>query len=332
MRIKAYLMFAVMAGAMFLAAPVMAAPSQTAQSVMVNITPNNTAYIIEGSITWTYDRDTAETYYTNAWDGNPPVVEAGTGAAQTSPGTPAPDANKLMQHAQAERCVFFCSGALGSDTYTQTVNGMRGWKWTYTYNITPIQVSVGEKTCWSSELTGGTVDVNFNGFVSSESYLSQSGGRTKYSFTLLDADASRVQNVTAQLQNKVGENWVNIGSPISYGTLPVTSTVADYTYFGNAGVFGNSAVYAALHANGGGKPGTLVSAILLEDNFGNNNSDLVNGNVHEADYSGGFPGLTDSGDYRIQVSGIIKGNSAIASSSFTVTSELFVIGGCNCSE
>ncbi|MBI2447033.1 MAG: hypothetical protein HYV48_00610, partial [Candidatus Omnitrophica bacterium] len=180
MKIKIFAIFAVMAMAMFLAAPVMAA-SQTAQSAMVNLTPDNTAYQIEGTITWTYDRDNAELYYTNAWDGNPPThtcTGGGTGSCVNPPAdpqAPAPDENKLMQHAQAERCVFCCGGDLNSASYTQVVNvnissgtNKGQWKFTYTYNITPKQLSVDQHTCWTSEETGGTVDVNFNGFISSE--------------------------------------------------------------------------------------------------------------------------------------------------------------------
>lgn len=180
---------------------------------------------------------------------------------------------------------------------------------------------------------GETVDINFNGFISAESYLKQSGGRTKYSFTLVDSEGSRVQNVSAQLQKSDGlGGWTDVGYPISYGTLPVTPTAADYIYFGNAGVFGNSDVYSALHATGGGKLATLVSSFLLEDTFANNNNDLASGNVHQADYTGGFTGLNEAGDYRIAASGTIKGNSGSTSFGFSVASNIIVIGGCNCSE
>jgi hypothetical protein len=177
------------------------------------------------------------------------------------------------------------------------------------------------------------VDVNFSGFVSSESYLKQSGGRTKYSFTLLDSvGGSRVQSVIAKLQKSDGlGGWTDVGDPISYGTLPVTQTYDDYIYFGNAGIFGNSAVYTALHASGG-KPATLVSSIFLEDTFVNNDNDLASGSAHQADYNGAFAGINEAGDYRIAVSGIIKGNSAGASFGFSVASQIIVIGGCYCSE
>ena len=183
------------------------------------------------------------------------------------------------------------------------------------------------------------MDVGFDGFVSSESYL-KNGTRTKYSFTLTEPDPlggaplSRVQGVSAQLQKFDDDSaaWVDQGTAIVYGTLPVAPTTADYTYYGNVGVFGNSAVYSALHANGGGKPATLVSSILVEDNFANNDNDLATGNAHQADYAGDFPDLTEAGSYRIVVSGTIKGNSGSANVGFSVSSSIIVIGGCNCGE
>jgi hypothetical protein len=73
-----------------------------------------------------------------------------------------------------------------------------------------------------------------------------------------------------------------------------------------------------------------VSLILLEDNFANNDNDLANGNVHEADYIGSFPGISEAGDYRVLVSGTIKGNAGAAGQKFSVSSSQIVIGGCAC--
>lgn len=303
--------------------------SQTAQSAMVQTNLNSTAYIIEGTITWTFDREMAETYYTNAWDGLAPAVTVGGGSTQTSPGAPAPDANELMQLAQADRCTFFFGGSLRSTTYTRTVNGTKGWKWTYTYNITPnAPGTVAAATAWSSATTGGTVDVGFSGFVSSESFLQQSK-KTKYSFTLLDSTGSRVTNVRIALEQKgIDGVWTQVGDAISYpDPLPVTATTADYSYYGNAGIFGNSAVYGYLHAPNE-LPAANVSAILTSDTFANNDGDLTAGNVQQANYTNQFTGLTNAGDYRIRVSGTVKGNSATADQQFSVTSNQIVIGGC----
>ena len=144
--------------------------------------------------------------YTNAWDGNPPSVTTGSGADPGPVPAPSPDGDKLRQHAQDERCTFFCGGDLTSISYTQTVNQARGWKRTFTYNITPSSTSVSAKTCWTFEETGGTVDIGFEGFACSESFQKQSS-RNKYSFTLTDSAVSRVSNVQVALQKFDGTNW-----------------------------------------------------------------------------------------------------------------------------
>jgi hypothetical protein len=130
-----------------------------------------------------------------------------------------------------------------------------------------------------------------------------------------------------------GTNWNDVGSAMTFtDPLPVTSTVADYTYYGNTAVYGNSAVYGSLDAPtpGNNLGGRLISNILTTapDNFAGNNNDLAAGNVHEADYSGSFTGLTEAGLYRISVSGIVKDNSGTGSQNFSVTSGNLIIGGC----
>jgi hypothetical protein len=335
-----------------LAPKVQAAPSQTAQDVMVKTTLDSTAYQINGTTTWTFDKACAEANYTanaGTWDGNAPTCSGSTancasGNQPPVPSAPDPDAhgpNSVEHHAQQDRCTYFCGGTLDGWNYTQTstVNGLNGkgqWTFTYNYSSSPNTATLAAATCWSCEETGGTVDVNFTGFVSSESYLkNNNNGTTKYSFTLLDSlGASRVLGATAQLQIQNPDlSWSNVGSPIVFtNPLPVTSTVNDYLYFGNAGVFGNAAVYSQLHALGGGKPQTLVSAILLEDNFANNNNDLTNGNVHEADYNGSFTGLTDAGNYRVVISGTVKDNAGTGAEAFSVSSSQIIIGGCDTCE
>jgi hypothetical protein len=328
--------------------PMAFAQTQTAQSIMVDLTyDNGTTYQIEGTITWTFDRgtsaspDCAMNAYTHAWDGNSPAITTGSGADPGAVTAPAPDGGKLQNHAQAERCTFFCGGTLTSTSYTQTVNQARGWKRTFTYNITPISASVAADTCWTSEETGGTVDVGFTGFVCSESFQKQTS-RSKYSFTL----ASRVSNVEVALQKLDGSTWSTIQGPVfvpeadpTTGLLPVTPATEDFHYFANSGFFGNSAVFGALHyANG--KSENSVGKILngisdgttYVDNFAGNNNDLAAGNVHVAHYTGEWEGLTEAGTYRTRVTGTLKGNAGQADVGFVVTSDVLVIGGCTCSQ
>jgi hypothetical protein len=333
-----------------LAPKVHAAPpnaSQTAQDVMVKTVLDNSVFQISGTTTFTFDKDCAESNYTasaGVWNGIPATcsgsaancAEANRPDTPPAPAPPDTGPDSIKNHAQADHCTYYCGGTLLSWNYTQTQtvkgkNNTNGnWTFTYNYSTSPNTATVAAGTCWSCEETGGTVDVGFTGFVSSESFLKQSNGRTKYSFTLLDSlGVSRVLGATAQLQKFNGTTWDNVGDPIAFtDPLPVTSTTADYLYFGNVGVFGNSAVFNQLHATGGGKPATNVSAILLEDNFVNNDNDLANGNVHEADYSGSFT-LTQDGSFRITISGSVKDNAGTGAEVFSVSSNDIIIGGCD---
>jgi hypothetical protein len=324
--------------------------SQTAQDVMVKTVLDNAAFQISGTTTYTFDKDCAEGNYTagaGTWDGNTPTCSgSAANCASTNqpavPTAPDPDAhgpNSIEHHAQQDRCTYYCGGTLSSWNYTQTatvagLNGKGNWTFTFNYSSSPKIADVAAGTCWSCAETGGTVDVGFSGFVSSESYLNnRNTGTTKYSFTLLDSlGASRVLGATAKLQYSADglfDDTVDVGTIAFTDPLPVTSTVNDYLYYGNAGVFGNSAVFSQLHAIGGGKPATNVSAILLEDNFANNNNDLTNGNVQEADFSGSFTGLTQAGSYRVVISGTVKDNAGSGFEAFSVTSNSTIIGGCD---
>jgi hypothetical protein len=263
--------------------------------------------------------------------------------------TTGPDS--VSNHAQDDRCIFFCGGTLPGWSYTQTrtVSGLNGkGNWTFTYNYTTTTAgAVAAGTCWASEVTGGTGEVTYNGFVSSESCVQKSGGtwQRKYSFTLLNSDlSSRVVNVSAQLQKETptgSGNWLGVGDPIAFGSpLPVSTTVNDYSYFGNGGVFGKSTVFPLLHGTGGGKLANLVTNILTgtsdgtaADNFSGNDNDLSAGNVHQADFGGSFTfGIGDEGNYRVAVTGTLKGNTAagVPDVNFSVTSNLVTVGGCGC--
>jgi hypothetical protein len=344
------------------AAP-LSAQSQTAQSAMVNLTPDSAAYEIVGTITWTFNRGnhtdadltgTAMSYYTNAWNGAAPTVACTGGGAngcQTPPATPAapaPLALELQQQAQSDRCTFFLGGTLGSGTYTQlvTVNvgspaplAQRGsWKFTYTYAITPTQ-AVDPQTAWTSETTGGTVDLGFSGFVASESFQKQAS-RNKYSFTMTDGGLTRARDVSATLMKEssvlasLDLDNVDTNLDTVNDGLAVVGAAADFSYFGNGGIFGNSAVFDPLHAVAR-KPANGVLNILNgfadgspADNFAGNNNDLASGNVHVGPYAASFDGLTEPGSYTVVVAGTLKGNSSAADFGFSVTSNLIQIGGC----
>ena len=327
--------------------------SQTAQSVMVQTTTDSTAYQITETVTWANSHSCELTHYTNTWDGNTPDVMCSGGGQNgcvippATPAAPAPNDGKTNAVAGGDDCTFYFGGPLSSDTYTQFVNvnvnsgpaaGRGNWKFTYTYNVRPTTLTVEPATCWTCSVdTGGAVDVNFTGFVSSGSFLKNNNTNTqKYSFTLLDsALASRVLNVTAQLQKQNPDlTWSNVtGQTISYGpSLPITASVNNYNYYANAGTFGNSAVLSNLDAPtpGNNFGGRSINTILTTspDNFAGNNNDLAAGNVHQADYSGSFPGVAASGSYRIVVSGTVKDNAGSGFEPFSVSSSVVNVNGC----
>jgi hypothetical protein len=230
-----------------------AAPSQTAQSIMVDGNFNSTAYQISGTTTWTFHRDCAEADYTasaGVWDGNTPTCTGGgSGGVNCLPANqptppPAPPADphgpdSIEHHAQQDRCTFFCGGTLDGWNYTntQTVNGLNGhgnWTFTYNYSVTTIG-SVDPATCWTCEQTGGSVDVKFCGFVAGESFLKKGRDNTgwdkKYSFTLTEPDpitglpVSRVTNVTVTLQRSTdaGLTWFDVQGPLALDTSNIVS-------------------------------------------------------------------------------------------------------------
>jgi hypothetical protein len=340
------------------------AQTQTAQSAMVALTPDSSAYEIAGTITWTFNRGnqndvdltgTAMSYYTNAWDlviPTPTCTGGGQNGCVTAPATPAapaPLSVELQQRAQSDRCTFFLGGTLGTGTYTQSITvNMTGkdtpaaqkgsWTFTYTYAIKPTD-AVNPLTAWTSEVTGGSVNLGFSGFVASESYQKQSN-RHKYSFTMVDGGITRARNVSASLVNNgvtlasLDLNNVDTDGDTFNDGLIVSGAVDDFAYSGNAGVFGNSAVFSALHALGR-KPEKPIVSILTgndeapADNFAGNDYDLAAGNVHKGPYSGSFNGLTEAGTYTVVVAGSLKGNSSSADFGFSVTSNLIQIGGCS---
>jgi hypothetical protein len=211
------------------------------------------------------------------------------------------------------------------------------WTFTYTYNVVPKAEVVPQYTAWSSAETGGTVDVRFTGFVASESFQKQSN-RSKYSFTMIDGGVTRARGVAATLAGPASRsldlNNVDTDGDTVHDALAVVPATANFAYVANGGVFGNSAVFSALHY-ATGKVKNNVNDILNgindgspADNFAGNNNDLAARNVHGAPFAGSFPGLAESGNYTITVSGTLKGNSSSADFGFNVTSNTITIGGC----
>jgi hypothetical protein len=202
------------------------------------------------------------------------------------------------------------------------------------------------------------VDIAFCGFVAGESFLKKSrdnsGWTTKYSFSLTEPDpitglpASRVTNVMATLQKSDdgGNTWTDVQGPVALDTSTIVSCgkqtdsaafcdglgpVVDYLYYGNAGCAGNSAVFSFLHATCSARLAALTNDILslAPDDFPNNNNNLCTYS-QTAPFHVEFPDIAEGGDYRVHVTGTVKGNSAIADQTFTVNSSGNVtVNGCD---
>src|SRR5712692_4627961 len=219
-----------------------AAPSQTAQSVMVDNTYVDdlgnpvSAYQITDAGSWAFNKDTcaATTTYYNAgdgvWNGATPTCNGSpTNCASgnkpsvpSAPAVPTTGPNSVSFHAQQDRCIFFCSGDLSDWSYTQTktINGLNGGgNWTFTFNYTTTATSAAAQDCWTFT-PGAGVNINVKGFISSESFL-LSGTRNKYSFTLLEGGLSRVLGTSAQLQffDTNLNDWTNVGGPVDLDNL-----------------------------------------------------------------------------------------------------------------
>ena len=241
---------------------------------------------------------------------------------------------------------------IGTQKY-RLVSKNANFKFEYTYNLTPT-TDVDPHTAWTSVEENGTVDIGFSGFVVSESFLKQtSPTRNKYSFTMIDGGVTRARNVFATLQQSDGNggwtdsasinlNDLDLDTDTVNDALSITPATVDFEYYANAGVFGNSAVYGALHAPDGKAPNFVVGILkgtpngpgepefTYTDNFAGNNNDLASGAVHLGLFGDAFAGLTEAGTFQIVVTGNLKENGANRLLPFSVTSNTINIGIGSC--
>ena len=332
--------------------------SKTAQSIMVDFAPTSSGFEV-GDTTWDYTHPAsscAAGHYTTEESG-PVVTCDGPGCGDPPPPTPpapgdTPGHLNSFLNSQAVKCAFFCGGDLPSDANPQTVNvnlpGGTHWHFTWTYTLTPTG-SVDPQTCWECSQSTGSVDVNFCGFVAGESFVLKSGGTErwtkKYSFTLRDdLGASRVTNVMAQLQLSTdgGTTWADVGLPQAVDTSFIfdcgkptdtcdnASAPTDYLYYGNAGCVGNATAQTYLHATCGTYAAAYTNDIMsnLPDDFPNNNNNLC-AYSQTAPFQFTFTGITQAGDYRVNLTGTVKGNSAVSSQTFSVSGGSVTVNGCS---
>ena len=99
-------------------------------------------------------------------------------------------------------------------------------------------------------------------------------------------------------------------------------------------IFGNSAVFSALHAPGRKGANSVVNILTGRRCCPGGQlrrQQQRPGGWERAHWplSGSFDGLTEPGTYTVVVAGSLKGNSSSADFGFTVTSNLIQIGGCS---
>src|SRR5207247_1604717 len=97
-------------------------------------------------------------------------------------------------------------------------------------------------------------------------------------------------------------------------TCDNASAPTDYSYYGNAGCVGNATAQTYLHGTCHvGSVAALTNDIMTNppDDFPSNNNNLC-AYSQTAPFQFTFTGITQSGDYRVNLTGTVKGNSAVA--------------------
>jgi hypothetical protein len=341
-----------------------AAPSQTAQGIMVNLQGSGD-FIITQNQTWKFcngpDSCTdlnsntvapASSYFTNAWDGNAPTLVSCTPSTKCTnlgtppaPGAPGADFTWVYGPGHANsyacasnKCTFWAGGDLQGLSYTQTASSSAGSGSTartatyqYTYNVTPTQTSVAAQTAWYLfQSSGGTTaTINIDAQIAGESVV------VNNTFKCLSGVPGTA---------RCGKFSFNLGTPGYDATNDrvqnLTVTVTDVTDPNNPVVVetvnpGNTVI--------DGDPfGSLTFDYTT--NAGSNGATqyLQNGDAYSVmttnDVPGGGFGPTDleeaimdtvpatlgPGSYTVTLTGTVKGNSASSNLPFSITNQLHI--------
>jgi hypothetical protein len=269
------------------------------------------------------------------------VIYTGPGCATApaAPNAPVASASQLssfINNGPGCKCAFLDGTALPSTTYTQTAKVSTGsgktaatYTYTYTYNIAPTVSSVDPLTAWDLvNTTGGTTaEVDINAQIAGESVVNNTSVGTKYSFSLLESDGitSRVTNLAVNVTDSNG-NTVTSATPGSTltqnapGALSGDPGAVDFTYTTNARSNGNT----SLLQNGDAR------TILNTDSFAGNNNGGADGSALAIANMDSVPLNVGPGDYTVTLTGTVKGNNALADTSFSVTQTIHIITpGCS---
>jgi hypothetical protein len=337
-----------------------AATGQTGQGIMVNLKGAGTFAVVDQK-EYKFNELNAAAYFTNTYSGvvevsGSPLNRCLSTSAPTDPyGVPAVDplqvynpnnenANTAVKN---NKCTFLDGGTLSGSTYTQTHTYETGsgsskctWKYTYYYNVAPTQ-TVAPLTAWDLvRETNGAAEVSVDVFIAGESVVKSSNPKvgTKYSFSLVDSSGNRIENLQLTITDSAGNpvnafvdiNGTFIGSTVYPGSTVVTNTpgstpydpstgALDFTYTTNAGSNGNT----SLLQNGDAR------TILNTDSFAGNNDGGADGSALAAANMDTQMLQLGAGDYKITLTGTVKGNNALADLAFSVTGTVHIISpGC----
>jgi hypothetical protein len=318
---------------------VIAAPNQTAQGIMVTLDANQNHALVENR-QYEYNVATAATYFTNLWDTNPPVVTcsgsptACANPAPTATTAPVPDTTKVTGptgSAVSNKCTFLDGGTPSSSLYTQSLqttvgtgSSRRTYTYAYTYNINPTG-PVTAFTAWDLKSTtgGGTAQIDLTAQVAGESVVQNSqNGKvgTKFSFSIRNADGT---NRVTNLNMSVDGTSYPLGNTIVEncpGCLAGATGAVDFLYTSNAGMNGNT----ALLVNGDARTILNGDAFAGNDNGGSDGTALAKAIIDQVTVNLGV------GDYSVVLTGVVKGNNALANLSFSVGGTIHIIApGCH---
>jgi hypothetical protein len=325
--------------------------TQTGQAIMVNLKCNGT-YTFTATDTYKFNKTIAATYFTNAWDNMPPVVSISnssgggkcTPAAPATPSAPLPDPTKLINDpfnpgkddvVGKNMCKFLDGTTLVGDSYPQSTTATASctddkgktatvtYTYTFNYKIEPLVTATAPFTAWDKVgYSGSTVaDVALSAEIAGESWMTskQHPLPGKYSFSLFDSSMdNRVQNLAVKITDAFGTMVFDSATEVdASGVLLYPSGIpsglvypVDFAYKTNAGSNGVTTYL---------KDGD-ARTILNTDVFAGNDNGGADGSALAEAIMNTVVVPLGVGNYTVTLTGVVKGNSANATTdqAFTV--------------
>jgi hypothetical protein len=321
--------------------------TETAQGIWVDLQGTNDLSIQRTEV-YQYDPTAAAALVSNTLVSDPVRTCAGPGCGATTlpldpnaPTTaPDPDAAKVQALITAGgnssfKCSLLDGSPVSGTTYTQKIstakigsgNSAVTYTYTWSYAVTPSQSTYEPRTAWvlKSSQGDGTASVEIGGDVAGQSVLVK-GGVSKYSFSLADdAGYNRVTGlniaVLAASDNAVLASAATASTLVSNapGAQPGDPAAVDFLYEShNGGTNGDPSLL---------KTGMQAREILNTDGFAGNNDGGADGKALAKAVITPVPFQLGEGQYLVQLTGTVKGNTASATSSaFQIQKALRIVG------